>query len=54
MKAYVGQVIYNDEGKMMGQIVRIEKGNIFYVPVFTPVSFGRIKYYRSESGEQLE
>lgn len=43
---------------MMGKIVRIvhsSAGNIaYFVPVFTEVSFGDLKYYRSESGELLE
>lgn len=58
MKAYIGQIICNDKGKIMGKVVRIvhsETGNIaYFVPVFTEVGFGDLKYYRSESGDLLE
>lgn len=57
MKPYIGQAICNDEGKLMGTIVRIEHGEpddtLFWVPLYTPVSFGKAKYMRSEDGKPL-
>ncbi|AVD99701.1 hypothetical protein HWB51_gp111 [Mycobacterium phage Cuke] len=58
MKPYIGQAICNDQGRIMGSIVRIVHSasgdTLFYVPLFTPVYFGDAKFYRSEDGKKLD
>lgn len=58
MKPYIGQVICNDEGEIMGKVVRISRPTpdqviLYFVPVFTSIGFGQAKYYRSEDGRPL-
>lgn len=59
MKAYVGQIICNDEGEIVGKVVRIHEAipgenTLYHVPFGTPIGFGQAKYYRSEDGRELE